>query len=194
MRKIFFCLAFVNLQAVCAQSFTWCEGSVVLASCQVMVGKIALHEKHDLIIFEQDGRRTVYPAHKVRSLSFFDRESNINRRYLSVKQDFGSRSIYQLFEVVLSGSVDVIRRRKPSSIFNNPNAHDFNYFTRHRGELTLLKKFKTKVYPQLRGGVDDRLEEFVASNRLSADLPTNAIRIIEFYNSLTFPEEPIARH
>ena len=64
----------------------------------------------------------------------------------------------------------------------------------YNDEIIALRKFKKKVFPQLRSEPDTRLENFIAANKLRADLPTNAIRIIEYYNSLVKAEEPIARN
>ena len=194
MKKIFFCLLFLNFQILSAQSLVWFEGSVVLSNCEVLVGKISLKDDHDLILFEQGETRTVYPAHKIRSLYFYDRGSNINRRYLSLKEDYGVRSSYHLYEIVVTGKVDVLRRKKMTAFSEHPSELDFNYFVRYNDELTALRKFKKKVFPQLRSEPDTRLENFIAANKLRADLPTNAIRIIEYYNSLVKVDEPIARY
>ena len=64
MKKIFFCLLFINFQNLNAQSQAWFEGSLVLSTCDVLVGKISMRENFDLILFEQGETRMVYPAHK----------------------------------------------------------------------------------------------------------------------------------
>ncbi len=194
MKKIFFCLLFINFQILNAQSLVWFEGSLVLATCEVLVGKISIKDDHDLILFEQEEKRTVYPAHKIRSLYFYDRGSNINRRYLSLKEDYGVRSSHHLYEVVVTGKVDVLRKKKRSAFSEHPSELDFNYFIRYNDDLIALRKFKKKVFPQLRSDPDTRLENFITANKLRADLPTNAIRIIEYYNSIVKVDEPIARY
>ena len=166
----------------------------MLSTCDVLVGKISIKDEHDLILFEQGEMRTVYPAHKIRSLYFYDRGSNINRRYLSLKEDHGVRSSYHLYEIVVTGQVDVLRRKKMSAFSGHPGELDFNYFTRYNDELIALRKFKKKVFPQLRSEPVTRLENFITANKLRADLPPNAIRIIEFYNSLVKTAEPVARN
>jgi hypothetical protein len=192
VKKIFFCLLFLNFQLLSAQSLTWFEGSVVLSTCEVLVGKISIKEDHDLILFEQGETRMVYPSHRIKSLYFYDRENNINRRYLSLKEKDGVRSSYHLYEIVIAGRVDVLRRKKTSAFSEHTSALDFNYFIRYNEELIVLRKFKRKVFPQLRSESDTRLENFITANKLRADLPTNAIRIIEYYNSLVKVEDPVA--
>ena len=194
MKNIFFCLLFINFQILNAQSLVWFEGSVVLSTCEVLVGRISIKDEHDLILFEQGEIRTVYPAHKIRSLYFYDREDNINRRYLSLEEHYGVRSSYVLYELVITGMVDVLRRKKMTAFSEHASELDFNYFVRYNDELTELRKFKKKVFPQLRSGPDKRLESFITVNMLRTDLPTGAIRIIEYYNSIVRVEEPIARY
>ena len=172
MKKIFCCLLFLNFQILSAQSLVWFEGSVVLSTCEVLVGKISLKDDHDLILFEQGETRTVYPAHKIRSLYFYDRGSNINRRYLSLKEDDGVRSSYQLYEIVVTGKVDVLRRKKSAAFSEHPSELDFNYFIRYNDEIIALRKFKKKVFPHLRSQPDTRLENFITANKLRVDLPT----------------------
>jgi hypothetical protein len=194
VKKIFCCLLFLNFQFLGAQSLEWFEGSVVLSTCEVLVGKISIKSEHDLILFEQGETRTVYPAHKIKSLYFYDRGSNINRRYLSFKEDYGARSSYHLYEIVVTGKVDVLRKKKMTAFSEHPSELDFNYFTLYNDELIALRKFKKKVFPHLQSEPDTRLENFITANKLRADLPTNAIRIIEYYNSLVKVDEPIARN
>jgi hypothetical protein len=194
VKKIFFCLLFINFQILNAQSLTWFEGSLVLSTCEVLVGKISIRDEHDLILFEQDEKRTVYPAHKIRSLYFYDRGSNINRKYLSLKDDNGIRSTDHLYEIVVTGKIDILRKKKMSAFSEHPGELDFNYFIRYNDELLALTKFKKKVFPQLQAEPDTRLENFIAANNLRVDLPTSAIRIIEYYNSIVKMDEPFAKY
>jgi hypothetical protein len=193
VKKIFFCLLLLNFQIVSAQSLKWFDGSLVLATCEVLVGKISLND-HDLILFEQGESRMMYPAHKVRALYFYDAESNMNRRYLSLKRDDGIRSTYHLYEMVITGKIDVLRRKKTSAFSKHADALDFNYFVRYNDELSALSKFKRKVLPALCPEPDTRLENFISANSLRPDLSPNIIRIIKYYNSLVQAGETVARY
>jgi len=193
MKSIFFGLLFVNFQMLYAQHEVWFEGSLVLSTCEVLVGEILPPAGYDVVLFEKDNSRMVYPAHKIRSLYFYDRDKNINRKFITVKDDDGVRSSHRLYEVVIAGTVDVLRRKKEMSFSGQTEPLDFNYYVRCNNELTQLKKFRRKVYPQLQSQADDRLENFVASNKLRTNLPDNALRIIEYYNTLVKRDESIAR-
>jgi len=193
-KSIFFSLLFVNFQILLAQEQVWFEGSLVLPTCEVFVGKISLQPEFDLVLFEHGASRMVYPAHKIRSLYFYDYEKNFNRRFIVWKTDDGVRSSYHLYEIIISGRVDVLRRKKDSSFSNQTDPLDFNYFVRCENELISLKKFRKKVYPQLRSQSDSRLESFIADNKLRTNQPDNAIRIIEYYNTLVKSDESFARY
>ena len=192
-KVIFFSLLFVNFQILFAQQQVWFEGSLVLSTCEVLVGRISVQPAYDLVLFEKDDSRMVYPAHKIRSLYFYDGAKNINRRFISWKEDDGVRASHQLYEVVITGKVDVLRRKKEDAFSNQNEPLDFNYFVRCDNHLTPLKKFRRKVYPQLCSSANE-LENFVAANRLRTNQADNAIRIIEYYNTLTKVDEPIARN
>jgi hypothetical protein len=194
VKNVFLGLLFVNFQVCFAQQEVWFEGSLVLSTCEVLVGNISIQPEYDLVLFEQENSRTVYPAHKIRSLYFFDGDNNINRRYISRKEDDGVRSSHHLYEVVITGRVDVLRRKKESSFSNQAEPLDFNYFIRCNNEVTPLRKVRRKVYPQLRSDANGQLETFVASNKLRTSQPDNALRIIGYYNSLAEVDGPLARH
>lgn len=195
MKKIFFCLLLVNFQNLCAQEVTWFEGSLVLSNTNVLIGEIAIEPDHDLILFQQNGSRMVYPAHRIKSLYFFDKAANINRRYVSLLQfDDDIHTRYKLYEIVVSGKVSVLRRKKANAFSIYADALDFNYFTQFNGVLTPLRKFNRKIFHQLLSHADKRLEDFISTNRLTANNALNAMRIIEFYNSLVKSDESLAKN
>lgn len=192
MKKIFFCFLLLNFHHVSAQSIEWFEGSLVLTNGEVLVGKISLESEHDLVLFEQRDSRMVYPAHKIKSLYFYDEDHDINRRFISLKEDDEVRSAHQLYEIVISGDVSVMRRKKAGTYAVGSEPYDYNYFISCQEGVMPLKKFKRKIYPTLKAKSGDRLAGFVTKNRLHADLPVNAIRIIEYHNGLVQEHERYA--
>ncbi len=189
----FFCFLLLNFQNLKVFSQEWFDGSLVLADRQVMVGQISLERKHDLVLFQRDNFRMVYPAHHITSVFFYDSADDINRRYISLEENAGMRTHHYLYEVIVAGEMDVLRKIKPSAFSTHDDALDYNYFILYNDVITPLGKFKRKIYPHLQSRSDGRLEEFVSINRLSTDRPVNAIRIIEYYNSIA-KTEPIARY
>ena len=145
MKRLFFCLLLCNFYSTQSQSLKWHEGSVVLASYRVVRGKISIEPFLDVILVEENNTRTVYPAHKIRSLYFYDEAANINRRFISIREQNGHHTQYQFFEVVVYGEASVLRRQKVNSL-RPSDALDFVYYTRFNEEVVLLRKFGKKVF------------------------------------------------
>lgn len=165
---------------------------MVLVSKKVITGQIAVEPVHDIILAQEGDLRTVYPAHKIQSFYFYDQAANINRRFVSIKEhDIGTR--HQLFEVVLSGKVVVLRRQKTKG-FSASDALDFTYHIKYDNALVPLRKFNRKIYPRLITSTDTRLQDFIAENRLRTYSDSNSIRIIEFYNRLIRSDDAMAKH
>ena len=194
MKKIFFCLLLLNFQNLNAQTLEWFEGSLVLSNGDVLTGKTSIAPEHDLILFQQGESRMVYPAHRIQSLYFYDKASNINRRYISLTKFHSGRPSYQLYEVIIKGEVSVVRRKKENTFSVHADALDFNYFILYNNALTPLRKFKKKIFPQLLTSSGNRLEEFISINRLIANHAANTLTIIEFYNGLIKTEGSLARN
>ena len=192
MKRIFFCLLFVNSLYTEAQSLKWYNGSVVLTSGDVIVGRMAIEPSLNVLLVQQNNIRSVYPAHKVKSFYYYDDSANINRRFISLRDKSVLYNHYQLFEIVVQGEVNVLRRQKTRSL-NPSDALDFTYYVTYRDDVMLLKKFGKKVYPQLKSSMA-RLEDFVGSNHLGAYNSSNSIRIIEYYNRQLRAEMITAKH
>jgi hypothetical protein len=194
VRKIFICFLLFNFQSLTAQSLKWFEGSLVLSNCTVLVGKIALEPQYDLILFEEGTSRTVYPAFRLKSFYFYDSEADVNRRYISIQQKNNVRTAYQLYEVVVTGQVEVLRRQKESSLLAATTELNYNYYIKYNESITPLKKFGRKIFPKLLAATDERLNKYVADRRLKTYDMGNAIQIIEYHNRLVKSAESLARY
>ena len=192
MRSIFFCLLLVNSIKLNAQSLKWYNGSVVLTSDKVIIGKMVIDPLLDVVLFEDNNKRTVYPAYKVRSLYFYDDSNDINRRFIALKEKILPYNDHKLFEIVVHGEVNVLRKQKTR--FANPSdALDFIYYVSYRDDVVLLRKFGKKIYPQLKSSME-KLDDYVSANHLREYDSSNSITIIEFYNRQLRDEMITAKH
>ena len=194
LRKEIIYLLLINLLSLPAYSQQWFDGSLVLSNGNVRVGRISIECDHDLVLFEQEAVRTVYPAHKIQSVYFYDYTTNVNSRYQSLRKSEGVGSRFYLYEVVLAGEIDVLRRKKSSAFPKHTAPTDYNYFIHHNNVLVPLRKFKRKIFPYIQSSSDKWLKEFITAKRLNIQLPANAIRIIEYYNSVVKDLNPIAKN
>lgn len=186
------CLLLFNFQNMKAQSLNWFEGSLVLSNCEVLVGDIALQPQYDLILFQSGSSRMVYPAFRLKSLSVFDKEANINRRFVSRQERTNARTSFHLYEVVISGQVEVLRRMKDNSLSERYAELNFNYFVKHNDSLVPLKKFGRKVFPELISSSEGKLNEYVNAHNLQKYNMSNALQIIGYYNRLIKSQETLA--
>ena len=192
MKKLFFIL-FVLTTQLTAGDLVWHDGSVVLASREVLTGKITIEPDFDMVLLRTSDSCLVLPAHKVLSFYFYDADENINRKFVSLKENEDPRAPQHFYEVVLYGRVNVIRRLRFTGLRNAASdAEDYIYFAQWENALISLSQFKKDLYPSLLSS-GETLSEFVSANKFNPADVAHAIRIIEYYNH-TPVAGTVARH
>src|SRR5688500_8257638 len=112
MKKLIpFLICLLSVNILFASDPEWHQGAIVLQSDDVLRGQVAMHESHDLVLFQSDDGMMVLPAHKVRTVLFYDAASDINRKFVTVRRTENFRFQYRIFEVVISGDITVLRRK-----------------------------------------------------------------------------------
>ncbi len=192
-RYLIFCLLLINSTFIFAKPVLWHEGSFVLKTKEVLVGEISIEPEYDLILHRSNGKVDVYPAHKIQAVYFYDEESNINRKFISLKEA-GLFNHYQLLEIVLRGEVSVYRKQKSWTGNSPSDADGYHYFISQRDQLIDLLKFRSQVYPLLIEETGNMLTTFMDENKLNPNSSADAITIIGFYNSLKKEDQLLARH
>ncbi len=170
--------------ALASKPVEWFDGSVVLHNQEVLTGKISIQAPFDVIVFRTASTRMVYPAHKIHSIFFYDADANINRRFVSIKDNSAFKTAYYLYEVVVAGEVSVLRRKIYTQSEVNDDATAYVYYTENTGDLTSLKKFRKEVYKNLLLTSGQRLSYFVQRNRLNPNDAAHAVMIVQEYNRL----------
>jgi hypothetical protein len=190
-RGICFLLFSFTICKLAAQEYTWHEGALVLQTQQVLVGAIAVEAEHDIILFRSNDSIHIYPAHRIQYFQFFDVKNNINRKYVSLRES-EAWGRHRLYEVVLNGTIDILRRQKRNVSPALSDADDFLYYIYMENNLLSLKTFRSKVYPALLkdGGVS--LSMFVMEKNLSPQEPSHTIEIIRYYNGLVQRDAVVA--
>ena len=171
----------------------WHSGSITLADHQVLVGKLSNVGAIDFVVFQSvEGKATIL-AHKIKSFRYYDSTSNINRQFVSIKED-NSFQFWKLYEVVVQGKAKVLRRQKA---FDLPNSlheiNDYNYFILHDDELIPMKKFRSALYPKLMNENPAEIEQFISSHHLNINEMKAAILILKEYNQLQRKNQLIAK-
>jgi hypothetical protein len=165
-----------------AHERVWYTGAIVLQTQQVLTGIIAVEPTHGIVLHKNGDQVNIYPAHRVQSLQFFDAKANINRKYISIQR--GAWRRYHLYEIVLKGSVHVVRRQKQNITSVYSDADSFIYYIYAGAQLVELREFRKQVYPELQqqGGV--QFSMFVLEQNLNPNDAAHAIRMVQYYNAL----------
>lgn len=188
---IVFCLLTVNYSI--AESIEWHSGVVVLRSNEVLNGELALHPQHDLVLFRQGDQVSVYPAHRILSVYYYDAKFNINRKFTSIQQEATSFASFRLFEIVLMGEISVVRRAMPAALASLDDAKEYHYFVRSGNELVAARKFRSKVYHKLLES-SAMLQQYIKEKKLDPASTADIIQIVDFYNQHQPSENAIARY
>jgi hypothetical protein len=175
-------VVFFTAEAFSASDAEWFEGSLVLKSRKVLRGQLSLEPQYNVVLFKVGEEMMVFPAHKVESFYYYDGEENINRKFVSLQQRLGAFTQHQLYEVVVYGEISVLRRQRVLSHAIHIEVQDYEYFIRSNEGLIPLRKFRSRVYPEMRQR-SESLVSYVRENRLNPNIPADAIRIIDFFNA-----------
>jgi hypothetical protein len=168
--------------AVQAGTPEWYEGSVVLKSSEVLQGSLSVHPVYDMILFKSgDKPVAVYTADKIRSVYYYDPNSNINRKFVSVHQRVNAFAANHLYEIVLFGEIKVLRRIASGFADPQDDKNGYEYYVTKGEELIPFHKFRAEVYPQLINN-SQALIRYMHVRKLSPNQQADIIRIVDFYN------------
>lgn len=190
-RYLFLLLMALSSGVSGSPSLTWHDGVVVLSDQQILNGQVAIHKRENLILFRLGEKVTVYPAHKIQNVFYYDHNADINRKFVSIANHEHGYAEYQLFEIVLRGQVTVLRKERFH--LNHEDHEDFNYFTLYRDEVLPIKQFRKKVYPHLSDCDPIKSSAYEGKERLNLNSTKDAINLIKFYNQLVRNSESLAR-
>ncbi|UII29578.1 hypothetical protein LVD17_14850 [Fulvivirga ulvae] len=174
----------------------WYEGSVVTSENEVITGEFSInHEYHSLILKNGEGI-SVLPSHKVNSFRFYDRDFNINRKYLALTSVNGKLPVRRFYEIVEEGAIHVLRLKKSTSSpysFENDSytgnnrislsdeAYNYSYYLFFKMDLIPLERFGKQVRPLIEAEAD-HISLYIDKHKLNVNQPSAVIQLILYYN------------
>ncbi|GAA0196070.1 hypothetical protein GCM10009122_60480 [Fulvivirga kasyanovii] len=174
----------------------WLEGAIVTYENEVITGEFTIDLNYNLLLLKAGKGVDVLPAHKINAFRFYDREYNINRKYIVLSSEKGRFPVRQFYEIVEDGAIQVLRLKKTidspylferdtyeenSTISLSEEAHNYSYYTFYNQELVPLQNFKKQVKPHLEIKVAG-LDMHIAKHGLNPNEASSALRIIQYYN------------
>jgi hypothetical protein len=167
------------------------NGSIVLSNEEVITGEVAIHVKHDVVLFRGEGLVTVYPAHKIQKVFFYDKQADINRKFISVVSPGHGYRQAKIYEIVLYGEVMVVRKERNFSDWDSPK--DFNYFILADQKILPIKHFSKKVFPSLIAKDQSVVTSLRNDEKLNPNSLADIIQIIAHYNKSVLAQNSLAR-
>ncbi len=180
---VFFCLPFSGFAEP-----TWFNGTIVTKDHKVMNGDVFVHPSFEVIILRLKDSVLVLPAYKIASCHYYNTETGINARIIAITDYSLNRPVSKLFEVVVKGNVDVLRRPKFSSIQTH-DPRDFDYYTYSNFSIHSLFSFRNSVFPNMLEKQRNKLSAYMVANHLNPNNEGDAILLIQFYNKVIRSEE-----
>lgn len=189
MRTLFFVFLFPLVLVAEAQlATTFYQGAIVDRNQAVIVSQVALQPTFDAVLYKvgkTSSTTSIMPAHQVASFRYYDSASNINRHFVSLKQ----QGLFRFYEIVLYGKVQIIRRLKKYAPQENADeGFDYNFFVFHAGNIYPLSKFKSKVLPSLAAMYGEELTDFVEDKKLNLSKVEAIFQVIKKCNQLSPPQ------
>ncbi|HEX5112858.1 MAG TPA: hypothetical protein VFV79_08430 [Saprospiraceae bacterium] len=191
MARFLFLLLVIPINLFASKPLTWYEGVVVLADQHVLTGQVAVHPRQNIIIFRSGDQQTVYPAHKIQNVFYYDEQFNINRKFVSIANRDHGYAKYELYEIVLRGEVSVLRKERIHLDLNDQL--DFSYFVLYQDEVLPIKQFNKKVYPHLMDYDSFTFSRFIEREHLNPNSLRDAISMIKYYNRMVSHSSSLAR-
>jgi len=181
------------------EHFVWNRGEVTLTDKSVVRGLIGYdHTQGVVMVKTQQGIKKAFSPRKVRYFTFYDEILSVERLYvsLSTRQGTLGASPLHFFEVVMDGSIAVLRKEKKYANIrmalttgNRSNeftrhAACFDYYAYQDGKFYGLAQFQEVLYPQLLQQNKTAIEALVAEKELDLRYLSCQITVINFYNQL----------
>ena len=179
---LIFLVMFTVGKQVVASTPEWNVGTIVLHNNEIRVGQIAVESKHSIVLFKNNDQVEVLPAHRFKSIQYYDVKANVNRKFISLPKENVYREQSQLFEVVLNGKVAVLRKLKSIAGKTVSDVDDFEYYFYANHHLIALRKFRALLYPSLLHEKGNELRHYIKLERLNPNVSADALLIVDHYN------------
>lgn len=164
-----------------ATAQVWRQGVVVLKDERVIAGKVALI-KPGLCLLDTNGTVVVYPPHKVSAVRYYDKQADINRHFMTWKNELSTVPVGYFLEVVSTGAIKIVRRNTSMTDDALMDNRDFEYYFIYQDNLIPIRKFISQLFDRLPYTEHEQLVNYATAHRLSVRAPADAIRLVLFYN------------
>jgi hypothetical protein len=194
MRLRLLLISVIFIASFSVRAEEWYPGVVVLKSQKAIRGELAIRYDYEVVLFRVGREMMVFPAHKVQSFYIYDAVKENNRQFISIQLSLGPATFHQFYEVILDGTVSVLRRQRTMWYSVYLEAMDFDYYVRCDEAVTAIQKFRREVFPGLVESTSGALSSFVRENKLKMYRLDDVLLIIDHYNQQQVDKNAVAKN
>jgi hypothetical protein len=164
----------------------WFDGTIVLASGELVWGKINYNLQHDLAICKQGALTKTYSPYQVNYLRYYDEGLQVNRYFKVIEEKKNQFKKKGFYEVVLDGTLPLVRKQKPYLLDDNESIEkDYDYYVISREGLVNVFYFKKTVVKKMMNDYQFEIRNYANKEKLSYYRLKDQIMILDFYNSMS---------
>lgn len=194
MRLRLLLISVIFIASLSIRAKEWYPGVVVLKSQKAIRGELSIRYDYEVVLFRIGRETMVFPAHKVQSFYIYDAVKENNRQFISIQLSLGPATFHQFYEVILDGTVSVLRRQRTVWYSVYLETIDFDYYVRCDEAVTSIQKFRREVFPGLVDSTSGTLSSFVRENKLKMYRLEDVLLIIDHYNQRQVNKNAVAKN
>jgi hypothetical protein len=188
----FFVVLLLGLVMTVRAEEQWFTGTLTLKSQTKLKGELSIHVDHNVVVFRSGEELMVFPAHKVQSVTVYDEVLERHRNFTSIQTSVGAATLHQLYEIVLDGSIAIVKRDKIAWYSVHVEVPDQDYFVWSENQLLPIYQFKRKELPKLVRNSGGDLKSFIRDKKLKPGRLNDMMEIINHYNKLRLSDVHLA--
>jgi hypothetical protein len=148
------------------------------------VGDVTIQPALDVVLFRAGDCSSFYHVKDVDYVTYHDTEANLGRKFVALKFSHKGLLIPQLFEVVVSGKLSVVRKPASTYVPAVDDVRAFDYFIVKEGNVVEITEFRKKIFPLIAASCSRAcLKVFMREKQIDPGRNDDALRLIEYYNN-----------
>jgi hypothetical protein len=171
----------------------WDMGMIYLNDGNYIRGKLYYNPEKKLVLVENQGKILTYTPENLIRFTVYDKMLSAQRNYISILPDNALSKQKFIFEIVLDGSLSLLRHQKSKTHYEGyydqkiqqfvGYSSDFIYYFLYKNKIYQLKNFK-KQYIEIVGESIYKINAYIKNNKLKYSSVPHQVKLINFFNTL----------
>jgi hypothetical protein len=112
--------------------------------------------------------------------SYYDKEADVNRTFVSYRSQMGFRNVYKYYERIVFGKLSVLRTQKTfHDTIDETNPEAFTFYIEAGSHFTSLRSFRRNYFEQVKRELQQHMVSF---RQYNPNTKHGALSLILLYN------------